>query len=486
MMDVYNLKSASTRGVAQVLLQLMQNSRMVAELRYGLRFGAKLTIPSPSSRPQNMFDMAGPMLRGAASSQPVAAAAASAVQAIGGVAVAGEVASAAASAARRSCSRRRALSQDSRRPEHLSIISNLDQIEDQKAEENKNTDSSKRWQWMLEMEDMRKKWKEIEKEKEKWKTYAEHMNAYMDQRVTECMQRMEREMENNAKIVRDEANEENRLLTIQVQTLMEMNKALRDKELQRQGNMWPIQDLVAAQLANQKTAASQSNRRIEYHILFEQAGIAQQDVAKYSDEQASLIIQACRSNVSRVLINGVSMSPTVAVKDLARAQLERVSKILGDGDGGTVNHGAKHVIGENDLEDVFKALSVGAALGGQGQSAPSAIAKLQRGNGGAIPPHQSGSRDSTPLRASEGCDGDQDDISLSMFSVIRRDHSDHNNHNNHNDHGDEPPDGNGNDNGPITNRQTDDSRHKDDCIEFRLVNSRNIEIIKFAEVWGAK
>ena len=37
LIDVYKLTSASTRGVAQVFLQLIQKSCMVAELRYGLR-----------------------------------------------------------------------------------------------------------------------------------------------------------------------------------------------------------------------------------------------------------------------------------------------------------------------------------------------------------------------------------------------------------------------------------------------------------------
>ena len=122
--------------------------------------GAKLTVLRPtfplSLRPA-MLSAAGPMLRGAASTQDAAAVATLAAQAIGGVAVAGEM----VSAASRSCSRRRAKSQDSRVGEHLSILSNVDTPKNQ----NKTTGSTNRWQWMVELEYMRKKWQDVVKEK---------------------------------------------------------------------------------------------------------------------------------------------------------------------------------------------------------------------------------------------------------------------------------------------------------------------------------
>ena len=42
----------------------------------------------------------------------------------------------------------------------------------------------------------------------------------------------------------------------------------------------------------------------------------QQHIGKYIDEQAPLMIQACRSNVPRVLINGVAMQPAAAMKSI--------------------------------------------------------------------------------------------------------------------------------------------------------------------------
>ena len=269
--------------------------------------------------------------------------------------------------------------------------------------------------------------------------------------------------------MREEAKEENRLLTVQVQKLQEMNTALRDKEIQAQEGMWQIQDPITAQLASRKTTASQSNWHTEYHNMSSQACNTLLDQDKFNDEQVSLIIQSYRANVPRVIINGVSLQPKAAVTSINTAQLEGVSKLLNN-DGGMAQSGTKVEAVEKEFEDVFKLVDT--------INAPEIDGYNGQRAGGSTPPRQHGSRDSTPLKASNGGeDDDPDDIPLSIFSVIKHDHS---------GRGEGPPDGDGEGNGATGTRQTDDNRYRDDYGEFQLVNSRNIEIIKFAGSFGCK
>ena len=98
--------------------------------------------------------------------------------------------------------------------------------------------------------------------------------------------------------------------------------------MQIQIGMWKIEDFAIAQLADRKTTASQSNRQTEYRNMSSQACNTQLEQDKYNDVQVSLIIQSYRANVPRVLINGVSMLPKEALKNVSVIQMEQIIALL--------------------------------------------------------------------------------------------------------------------------------------------------------------
>ena len=164
------------------------------------------------------------LLRGTAAAQEdvatVVNAVTGAVQALGGVAAAGE----AVRAAHRSCSRRRRSSSpaaiagqhdlaESPRAQSaqasiigiaLPVLALPDQS-DQSINRPVTSDTTNRWRWKLEFEEMRRKWGELEIEKEKLKRDAEHLNTHMHAMMSKYMEAVERELQITTQKTRGEA-----------------------------------------------------------------------------------------------------------------------------------------------------------------------------------------------------------------------------------------------------------------------------------------
>ena len=108
--------------------------------------------------------------------------------------------------------------------------------------------------------------------------------------------------------------------------------------------------------------------------------------------------------------------------------------------------------------------------------------KLDSDAGRSTPPWRGRSTESTPAKVPEDDGGreDPDEIPLSMFSVVKQEpNGDPDDHDN-GGHGGPGGSGGGND------RQTLDNEGRDSKEEFQLVNSRNVEIVRFAGTMGCK
>lgn len=378
--------------------------------------------------------LAGPALRGtAAAQQDVAAAATATLQALGGVAAVGEI----AHAARRGCSRRRAQSLPHNTSnlaitDHLSILPNPDTSTQNnvKTDDKKSTESSNRWQWKVELEDMRKQWGEMEVEKEKWKRDAEYLNNHMDTmiqtRMRSYMDSIDKQISDTKQKIEENAKEDNRLLQLQAQKLQGLNDELRgnnrqnkidvDNERQLQSEVWKIEDPASAQLVERRTDASQSHRRAtetEYHNFDSQASNINAEQDKYNDEQALLVIRACSAGLKQVIIDRASVLTTVAMASVGSQQLQRVSKVMDE----SIPSGLQKFteIGKDakELENIF-----GDAVG-MTSNAFNQVEHMEYG-AGTTPTRRQYSNHSTPLKVSDGGDDfDPDAFALSAFSVIK-------------------------------------------------------------------
>ena len=184
-----------------------------------------------------MIGAVSPMLRATsqeatATAEAAAAAASVAMQALGGVAVSGEV----VGAARRSCSRRRRPTVQTLSPgvglpedghgraqslqhnsyndhvqaaEHLSILSNPPTGPDKKTDDH-------RWQWKVELEEMKAKWNDLEEEKNRWQKDAEYLREQMNSLMGQYMDKIEKELQLTRQSLREETKEETRMLRMQL------------------------------------------------------------------------------------------------------------------------------------------------------------------------------------------------------------------------------------------------------------------------------
>ena len=280
--------------------------------------------------------------------------------------------------------------------------------------------------------------------------------------------------------------EENRLLRVQVQKLQDLNDTMRDNkhkvaieeetERQLQTKMWEIEDGESARLANNKTKASEDKRQenaVEYHnIASESTNRVEQ--SKYTDEQVSLILQAYEAKMKQLVITHVCLQPSIAVRHIDRAQLERVQKTMAVPRVGGAEKLETPEISRDELENVFGDLSR--------DMAPDAVMQMAAAGRNDHNTHTRPrySSHSTPLRVSdEGDDCDElGDIPLSAFSVIHKRTND--------DGDDEPPDHNDGGNAGNSNRRDREDGEKDERGEFQLVNSRNVEIVRFHGAMGCK
>lgn len=82
----------------------------------------------------------------------------------------------------------------------------------------------------MELEEMRRKYQVLEKEKDDWKQKVQDINArmdiVMDTMTKQYTEKMEKEMQLMKQTLKDEAREENRSFKVQIQKLEGMNIAI--------------------------------------------------------------------------------------------------------------------------------------------------------------------------------------------------------------------------------------------------------------------
>ena len=146
--------------------------------------------------------------------------------------------------------------------------------------------------------------------------------------MAQYMDRMDKQLQLTRQAIREETSEENKQLRAQVQKLQGQDRS-GDEDIERrvQKEMWKIQDLVEAQLADSKTKASQNNmlNKVEYHDMTSQ--LSSKDM--YSDDQIPMIMQACTAGIQQLLLNGVCVQREKVMEYIDVAQLERVEKAMG-------------------------------------------------------------------------------------------------------------------------------------------------------------
>lgn len=196
-----------------------------------------------------------------------------------------------------------------------------------------------RWQWQVELEDVKRKYEAMDLEKKKWQRDAEYLRKQMNTLMAQQMEKIEKEFKPNRQNIKDETEEAHRLLKVQVQKLQEMNELLHmdkakqqtdeDTERQLQKQMWQMEYSQAAQAADKMAAASEEKLKgatVEYHNMASMS--SRVESVQHIDEQVSLLFQAYEAKLKHVIINGVSVQPAAAVKDTNMPNWKEYQKLL--------------------------------------------------------------------------------------------------------------------------------------------------------------